>query len=451
VRRAEFSRDGRSLYSTWTRDELWISDAATGERQHVIKLEDPERPDTYQSGISMHLSNDGKTLVALSYYYPKKEGAGSSTDETLITGWDPVLRKQLFRRRLPGRDWKAVSADARLLAVAYPSSGFEMAPGVGPMRLEDLATGERLLRFRDLEGQTWPLAFSPDGRTLASVNSNYKRRKEGDPSSTGASLVLWELATAGEALSLPIASQYRVAFSPNGRLLAVNAPLKEILVWDLAQGRELRRFKGFDAGVSWLAFAPDGRRLVSGLYDSTLLIWDVGAPAPSTDKLGAEALAKAWDDLAGSDAPRAFRARWALGSVPDATLTLVQKHIKPAQPADPRLLQKLIVDLESQQFSVRNAANKELEELGDLAAAALRKAGAKNASLELRRRTQALLDKLRGPVIRPELLRAVRAVAVLEDIASPEARKLLETLSQGAPDARLTQEAQTALQRLGKE
>ncbi len=451
VRRVEFSRDGRSLFSTWTDENLWISDAATGEQQHLIKLEDPERPETYQSAWSMHLSADGKTLVALSYYYAKKNGTGANYDDTLITGWDPITRKQLFRRRLPGRDWNAVSEDARLLAVAYPSSEFDKGPGQGPMRVEDLATGERLLSFPHLEGQTWPLAFAPDGRLLASVNSNYRRVKEGDPTSTGASLLLWELATAAELLSLPLAAQYRVAFSPDGRLLALTAPLQEILVWDLAHGRELRRFKGFDAEVSWLAFAPDGRRLVSGLADSTLLIWDVGAPpTPQTGKLAAEALAKAWDELAGNDAPRAFRARWALVSAPDAALALFQKHLKPTRPADPGRLQKLIDDLESQQFPVRSAANKELEDLGELAAGALRQALAKNPSLELSRRAQALLDKLRGPITRPEVLRAVRAAAVLEDIASPEARKLLEGLAQGAPETRLTLEAQAALQRLGK-
>src|SRR5262249_7742155 len=149
-------------------------------------------------------------------------------------------------------------------------------------------------------------------------------------------------------------------------------------VWDLAQGRELRRFKGFDAEVTSLAFAPDGRRLVSGLADSTLLIWDIGAPkAPKTGKLAAEALSKAWDDLAGSDGPRAFQAQWALVTVPDATLALFQKHLKPAQPADPRRLQTLIDNLDSPQFTVRSAANKELEQLGHLAAGGLRQALAK--------------------------------------------------------------------------
>ena len=96
-------------------------DAATGERQHVIKLEDPERPDTYQSAISMRLSDDGKRLVALSYYYPKKQGDGPRHNETLITGWDPDTRTQLFRRRLPGNDRHVLSGDVRLLAAAHPA------------------------------------------------------------------------------------------------------------------------------------------------------------------------------------------------------------------------------------------------------------------------------------------------------------------------------------------
>jgi WD40 repeat protein len=453
VRGVEFSRDGRSLFSTWTDDNLWISDAATGERQHVIKVEDPERPDRYQNGMSMHLSADGKTLVALSYYHPNQD---VRYNETLITGWDPATRKQLFRRRLPrwevlGTDWwNAVSADARMLALTYPSSGLG-DPGGGPMRLEDLATGQLLLDFPDVEGQTWPLAFSPDGRLLASSNYNYKRRKEGDPASTGRSVLLWEVATAAQVLSLPLAGQSRVAFSPNGQFLAMTAPTRDILICDLFQGGELRRFKGLDSEVTWLAFAPDGRRLVSGLADSTLLIWDVGAPAaPRTGKLAAEAVAKAWDDLAGSDAARAFQARWAFVRAPDTALAHIQKHLKPARPADPKRLQKLVADLDSQQFPVRSAATKELEDLGQLAAGALRQVLTKNSSVELGRRVETLLSKLRGPVTRGELLRALRAAAILEDIASPEARKMLEGLAQGTPEARLTQEARGALQRLGK-
>jgi len=312
VRDIAFSADGRSLFSAWTDENLWVSDAATGERRHVIKLEDPDRPDTIQDAWAMQLSTDGKRLVAFSYYSPKKDG-GSRYDEMLITGWDTATHKQLFRRRRAGRDsWTALSADARVLAAAaHSDASLEPKPvlGAGPMRLEDVATSERLLTFPALEGQTWPLAFSPDGRLLASINSNWKRRgKKADPAAaTGYAIHLWETATGAGVLTFPAEDgNTRVAFSPDGRLLAVAAPSQEILVWDLRRGRELRRFKGFDAAVTWLAFAPDGRRLVSGLDDSTLLVWDVGPrEAAPPVKLGAEGVAKAWADLGGADAPKA--------------------------------------------------------------------------------------------------------------------------------------------------
>jgi hypothetical protein len=229
------------------------------------------------------------------------------------------------------------------------------------------------------------------------------------------------------------------------------APRREILVWDLAHSCVWRRFTGFDAEVTCLAFSPDGSRLVSGLADSTLLIWNVGAPAkPPTGKLGAEVLAAAWADLAANDARRAFQARWTLVDEPAKAVPLLKKHLEPVRRADSRQVQQLLDDLDSPRFAVRSAAQKALADLGELAAPALRQALAKSPSLERSLRAEALLDKLRWPVTQPELLRATRAVAVLEDIATPDARSLLRTLAGGAPEARLTREAQAALQRLAR-
>ena len=223
VRGIALSLDGRSLFSNWTDESLWISDAATGERRHLIKLEDPDRPDTVQSAISMRLSDDGKRLVALSYYYPKKNGAGPRYQDTLITGWNVSTRKQLFRRRRSGMDpWLALSADARMLAVPH-SQGFrnlEHPPGKGPMRLEDLTTGELLRTFPALQGQTWPLDISPDGRLLAS-NNVYREEagKDGKPGKPIYTVRLWEILIAAEVLSLPAADFNRVAFSRDNRLI----------------------------------------------------------------------------------------------------------------------------------------------------------------------------------------------------------------------------------------
>jgi hypothetical protein len=200
-----------------------------------------------------------------------------------------------------------------------------------------------------------------------------------------------------------------------------------------------------------LAFSPDGRRLVSGLADSTLLIWNVSPPAIAKNgKITADMVAQAWRDLVGSDGPRAFRARWALAAAPETAVSLLRKHLKAIQPADSKRLRRLIADLDDKRFLVRQQAQKELEEIGELAAPALKKALTEKSSLEVRQRIDGLLGKLRGPVTRPEMMRAVRAVAVLEDVATPQARKLLEVLSQGAPEARLTQEAKAALTRLGQ-
>lgn len=452
VRDCAFSLDGRLLFSAGADAELWISDAASGQRQQVVKIEDPDRPDTYQSIDSMFRSDDGKTLVALSSYHRRKNDGGPQYRETLLTGWDTATHKQLFRRRRPSLDsWIALSADARVLAVPHPSREREMGAGQGPMRLEDVATGELLLTFPVLEGQTWPLAFSPDGRLLASNNYNYKLRdKKGDPASaTGNALHLWEAATASEVLALPLESPDRAAFSPDGRLLALTAPNQEIVIHDLARGREQRRFRNFGAQVTSLAFAPDGRRLVSGLSDSTLLVWDVGAPKPlPVRKLGTEGMAKAWADLAGNDAARAFRARWALAATPDETMAFFKEHFQAARSADPARLRRLMMDLESEQFAVREKAQAALAELGDRAEPALRQTLAGKPTLEVRRRVQALLDHLRGSVKHPEVLRSMRAVAVLEDIGTPAARQLLEELANGAPEARRTRESKASLHRL---
>jgi RNA polymerase sigma factor (sigma-70 family) len=456
-----FSKDGKSLFSTGPDQNLLVTDPTTGKQKHDIRVENPDRPDHYQSAISMHLSDDGKTLVALTQYRPKKPGAGqNSSEEALVIGWDASSRKQLFRRRLPSQDsWIALSSDARVIAMLYPPvdlRAHEMAMLRGEavkrtIRLEDVETGEPLLTFPPPEWQNWPIAFSPDGRLLASNDFSSKRIKPDDPSSTGSILRVWEVTTASEVLSLPAATQHYAALSHDGRLLAMTAPLQEIMVWDLGAGRELCRFRGLHAEVTALKFSLDGRKLISGLADSTLLIWEIGPhEIPHSAKLGPESFIKAWADLAGNDASRAFKARWTLASATEEAVSFFKGRLRPAQPADPERLRQLIADLDSKPFDQREKAQKELHELEELAASALRQALAAKPSLEVRRRIEALLDGLCKPITRPEKLQALRALAVLEDIGTHEAQEVLKKLTTGDPEARLTQEAKASLERLAR-
>jgi WD40 repeat protein len=48
-----------------------------------------------------------------------------------------------------------------------------------------------------------------------------------------------------------------------------------ISLWDVASGRELKRFTGLRGQAAWLAFAADGQRLFSASTDTTVLVWDV--------------------------------------------------------------------------------------------------------------------------------------------------------------------------------
>jgi len=161
-------------------------------------------------------------------------------------------------------------------------------------------------------------------------------------------------------------------------------------------------------------------------------------------------LNRLWDDLAGADAVKAYQAIWSLADVGPQAIRFFEEHLPPAAAADPKKVERLIKDLYSDGFGIRDKANKELEKLGELADPALERALGSNPPLEVKKRLEKLLRRQLLPTSDPKRLRSIRSVEALEHIRTPEAQKLLQKLARGAPAAWLTQDARETLKRLSK-
>jgi HEAT repeat protein len=128
-------------------------------------------------------------------------------------------------------------------------------------------------------------------------------------------------------------------------------------------------------------------------------------------------------------------------------VSFLNEHLKPVA-IDLERIQRLIADLDSEQFAVRRRAGIELEKVGEPAVPALRKTLEGEPSTEVRRRVGELLSKISGTAPRGELLRTLRAIEVLETIGTPEAKAALDNLAKGTTGATITRAAEAALERL---
>jgi hypothetical protein len=114
---------------------------------------------------------------------------------------------------------------------------------------------------------------------------------------------------------------------------------------------------------------------------------------------------------------------------------------------------QLIKDLDAAAFDVREQATTELEKLGAEAELALRQLLANEPSPEAKRRADRLLQvaALQAILLPPERLRALRALTLLERLATPEARIALIDLAAGFAGSPMGLEAKAAIKRLEKQ
>lgn len=376
--------------------------------------------------IAMHelaMSSDGRLIaVALRHDTVRVIDARTGTDRFAVK----INPRQFAEVPL------AFSTDGKLLAIGSGD------PDVKMVTLLETGAGRQVSRIETASGGDYSLAFSPDDMTLAVA-------------CRGKPIQLFEVASGGFRGSIAGDGDAGtcVTFSPDGRWIAAGGGPDQptVRVWSLPSGKLVKKFVGHKGWLKQVVFSPDSKRLLSASEDTTALLWDVSNLAPPAQRAADEAaLAAAWNDLDSANAARAYAAVQKLASAGDAGAAYTASHLPAPVHSDDQQIKQLIADLDADAYSQRQAAQRQLQVLGEAARIALRQAAEQSQSEEIRNRAAILLKNLEHPQdISPENLRTMRAIEVLERV---RAANVLEEIAKKHAGMLAGIAARSALERL---
>jgi WD40 repeat protein len=245
-----FSTDGNILASGSLDGTIRTWSVATGTNLRQIHT---------GNGSCVAFSPNGKMLASLWW-------SGPDTIDT-IKLWDAATGEHVM----------TFSGHIGVKGIAFTPDGKSLASASGgqsTIKLWDVDTGKNTATLEGHTGSVLCLAFSPDGKTLA---SGADHRVKPGRSAGSATIKLWDVATRKNTTSFDAQweSVMALAFSPDGKTLASGGSKRRVRLWDVATGKNTVDLDGHGDTVSSVAFSPDGKILASGSWDKTIMLWDV--------------------------------------------------------------------------------------------------------------------------------------------------------------------------------
>jgi len=205
----------------------------------------------------------------------------SGSNNNTIKLWDVAAGKEI-------RTFTAPTKDVLIQSVAFSPDGLHALSGSTDktVKLWNVATGREIRQFAGHADWVKSVAFSPNGHYALSGGTCKRTQTSSGNTTTimlqdaqcDRNLILWDLTTGRELRTLTGHTNdvSSVAFSPDGKYALSGSWDQNIKLWDVETGKEIRTFLGNNTGrVNAVAFSPDGIHIISAARDNTIRLWDV--------------------------------------------------------------------------------------------------------------------------------------------------------------------------------
>jgi WD40 repeat protein len=203
------------------------------------------------------------------------QGVFSSDGKTLVTAGFEIQWWNAATHRAIG---PPVTAFGGVYGIAFSPDGRMLATADdnGRAQLWDVRTHRQIGAAMTVPGTAYSVAFSPDGSMLATASDEGTVRlwNVHTQRPVGPSLI----ASTGRDPS--VGAAYAVAFSPNGRILATAGGNGAVRLWNVQTHRQIGATMTVPRGAYAVAFSPDGSMLAAGGNDGTARLWNVRTQRP---------------------------------------------------------------------------------------------------------------------------------------------------------------------------